>query len=508
MAIPRISAPDRELANHYRALGVWRETTVLSDLRRAVAEFPERRAIVAQVAGQPEPVCLTYRELHRQVFRFADALRARGVGPGAVVSFQLPNRWENAALTLACAALGAIAAPIMASMGPRERARFQQWTGARTCVLAEDLPFFLDGDWAGVDDGSEDDPDRVFLVLFTSGTTGEPKGVLHSHNTLHANLVSFAAEEDLGEPVVSVTPHSLSRIAGLGFGVLLPLLRGGTALYQDEWDPAGLHRLISAQGATVLAAAPPFIAALLAAHRAEPLPLSWRCVMAGGMPIPRQLPGEVAEQFGLPLRALWAMTEGGFSWTRADDPADAATNSDGRFGPHLEFELAPGAHEDESRLFIRGAAVALATLDTGSGAVRVLAEHGWYDTGDLARADGRGGIRVTGRSVDRIGGISMILVKEVEDELAGHPAVDQVALVGYSDRFQGELACAVVVPAGPPPTLSQLRAYLTERGMTEWYQPHRLELVAELPRNEMGKVRKNLLRERIAAADQTFHPGM
>ncbi|MGW0521195.1 AMP-binding protein [Crossiella sp. NPDC003009] len=478
---------------------------MLSDLRRATATFPDRGAIVAQVAGRAETVCLTYRELHRQVFRFAAALRAQGVRPGEVVSFQLPNRWENAALTLACAAVGAVAAPVMASMGPRERAKFQEWTGARISVLPEDLPYYTEGAWAAEDNGSEDDPDRVFLVLFTSGTTGEPKAVLHSHNTLHAALAHFTAVEDLGDPVVTVTPHSLSRIAGLAFGVLLPLLTGGTALYQDEWNPAALHRLISAEGATVLAAAPPFLSAILAAQRENPLPLAFRCVMAGGMPVPRQLAGEVAEHFGRPLRALWAMTEGGFSWTRTTDPADFATRSDGRFGPHLEFDLAP---DGESPLHIRGAAAALATMDTGSGAVRVLAEEGWYDTGDLAQPDGHGGIRVTRRAVDRIGGISMILVKEVEDELAGHPSVGQVALVGYPHRAHGELACAVVVPEGAPPTLTQLRAYLTERGMTEWYQPHRLELVPELPRNEMGKVRKNLLRKQLIATDQGFHPGM
>lgn len=483
---------------------------MLTDLRRAAAEFPDRRAIVAQLTGTDKTAVLTYRELHRQVYRFAGALRAQGVRPGDAVAFQLPNRWENAALTLACAATGAVAAPIMASMGPRERARFQEWTGARVCVLPGDLPYYTDGDWPWADDGAEDDPDRVFLVLFTSGTTGEPKGVLHSHNTFHANLASFVAEEELGDPVVSVTPHSLSRIAGLGFGVMLPLLKAGTALYQDDWDPVALHRLISAEGATVLAAAPPFLSALLAAQRADPLPLAWRCVMAGGMPVPRQLGAEVAERFGVPLRALWAMTEGGFSWTRAGDPADFATRSDGRFGPNLDFDLAPGATEDESRLRIRGASAALAVLDTATGTARVLAEDGdgWYETGDLARPDGHGGIRVTGRSVDRIGGISMILVKEVEDELAGHPAVAEVALVGYPDRVHGELACAVVVPEGPPPTLAQLRAYLTDRGMTDWYQPARLELVTELPRNEMGKVRKNLLRERLSATDQAFHSGV
>lgn len=135
----------------------------------------------------------------------------------------------------------------------------------------------------------------------------------------------------------------------------------------------------------------------------------------------------------------------------------------------------------------------LATTGRDGGEPYVLADHhdGWYDTGDLAVPDGRGGIRLAGRTADRIGGVLMIPVADVENALRAHPDITDVALVGYGKNQ--ELACAVVI-AGAPVTLHGLRSFLTDLGMTDWYQPTRLEVVPSLPRNATGKVRKELLR--------------
>jgi cyclohexanecarboxylate-CoA ligase len=153
--------------------------------------------------------------------------------------------------------------------------------------------------------------------------------------------------------------------------------------------------------------------------------------------------------------------------------------------------------ERPGRLYVRGGGVCLATIGRDSGVVTVIAEHddGWYDTGDLVVPDGRGGIRLMGRAGDRIGGVFMIPVNDVESELLKHPGVDDVAVVGFPDGQGGELACAVLVPATEPPiTLDELREYLTDAGMTEWYLPARVEYVEALWRNDNGKVPKELLR--------------
>jgi cyclohexanecarboxylate-CoA ligase len=149
------------------------------------------------------------------------------------------------------------------------------------------------------------------------------------------------------------------------------------------------------------------------------------------------------------------------------------------------------------RLFARGGAVCLATAGRDTGAVNITADHddGWYDTGDLAVPDGRGGIRLIGRVSDRIGGVFMIPTRDVESELLTNPRVDDVALVEYPDDDGGESPCVVIVPATAPPiTLDEPRLHLASQGMTEWDLPTHLEDVESLPRNGEGKVHKELLR--------------
>jgi cyclohexanecarboxylate-CoA ligase len=146
-------------------------------------------------------------------------------------------------------------------------------------------------------------------------------------------------------------------------------------------------------------------------------------------------------------------------------------------------------------LFVRGAGVTLATLGRDSGTLHVLADHddGWYDTGDHAIPDGRGGIRIIGRVADRIGTSFMIPVNDVESQLLEHPSIDDVAVVGFPNANGDDQPCAVIVSSAPP-TMAEMQAYLTNAGMTEWYQPVRVEVVDKLPRNSAGKVRKDLLR--------------
>jgi cyclohexanecarboxylate-CoA ligase len=195
------------------------------------------------------------------------------------------------------------------------------------------------------------------------------------------------------------------------------------------------------------------------------------------------------------------MTETGVATiTRSDDPPDWAAHSDGRPVLSVELDLRSDgeiSRERPGELFVRSGGLCVATVGRDTGNVVVISEHddGWYDTGDLAVPDGRGGIRLMGRAGDKIGGVFMIPVNDVESELLRHSGVRDVALVGYPDGQGGELACAIVVPANTPPvTLDELRRYLGGLGMTDWYLPTRLECVDALPRNGTGKVRKELLR--------------
>jgi cyclohexanecarboxylate-CoA ligase len=292
------------------------------------------------------------------------------------------------------------------------------------------------------------------------------------------------------------------------FSFLLPLLTGGCTVLLDVWSGERGLALLAETNTTIFIAAPPFFYDVIAAAADQPCQLpALRLAASGATTIPRPLVSEVQRVFGVPLRATWGMTEVGIAaLTRSDDPPDWAAHSDGRPGTSVELDLRSDTTitgDQPARLFARGGGVCLGTLGRDTGKLTVIGEHddGWYDTGDLAIPDGDGGIRLMGRAGDRIGAAFMIPVNDVESELLNHPGVADVALVGYPDGQGGELACAVIRSAtSPAVTLDELRKYLIDQGMTDWYLPSRLEQVSALPRNSNGKVRKELLRRRLHGA--------
>ena len=326
------------------------------------------------------------------------------------------------------------------------------------------------------------------MVLFTSGTSGEPKAVLHTLNTLYASCHGSAVEDDLGPQDTFFSPHAITHSLGSKLCNLMPLLVGGTALIMDTWEPETAITLAARTDVTYIAAAPVFLSALVAAAQEQQRTLpALRMVMAGGTSSPHELVAELPRVLGTPLCAGWGMTEAGTAiWTRPDDPPDWAAHSIGRPASWLDVDLRadhPISTEQPARLLVRGGGICIATLGRDSGELTVIAENngGWLDTGDLAVPDGRGGIRLVGRASDRIGGALMIPVADVEKALRTHPAVDDVALVGYPDGTGGELACAVVATRSTPPTLAELRQHLDIMKMTEWYQPSRLERCHNCP---------------------------
>ncbi|WP_433293471.1 AMP-binding protein [Pseudonocardia sp. CA-142604] len=532
--------PADVLAEKYRAAGVWRNSDSLGDLRRWRDETPDAIAI-REYRSDGGRVEISYAELARRTERFAGALYELGVRPGMVIALQLPSWWQAAALSLAAARLGAVVAPILPTLRPRELERTLIRVGATVCLtvdrwagfdhaaaLREMAPrlqqlhhrvvlgrptgdeiefasFFEDTPWerrhpVALDDAVED-PDRVAVILFTTGTSGDPKGALHTENTVYASVADISEMERVTRGDVFFSPHSLLHVTGRLLSGL-SLVNGACMVLLDSWSGERGLAVLAEAGVTQVLAAPSFVYDLIAATggQRQVLP-ALRMLASGATSIPRQLVSEVPSVFGLPLRAAWGMTEVGVStFTRKDDPPDWAAHSDGRPSRALELELRSDTEitrDHPGRLFARGAGVCLATVGRDSGTLTVLADHddGWYDTGDLAVPDGRGGIRMMGRASDRIGGALLIPVTDVESELRDHPGIEDVALVGYPDGQGDELACAVIVPATTPSvTLDELRKHLIDQGMTDWYLPSRLEEVARLPRNDIGKVRKEVLR--------------
>jgi cyclohexanecarboxylate-CoA ligase len=540
--------PPEMIASRFLAQGIWRDSGPLQDLRKWRDETPDAPAILARQVRTGATSHLTYSEYARFVERFAGALTELGVGPRQVVAFQLPGIWQVAPLLLACDLVGAIAAPIIPTLGSRELERTLYRLGASTCItvnspqdlgysvslaeMASRLPrlrhhvvlgsrtsedeidfarHFEDILWeeshpVSLDD-SLADPDQVNLVLFTSGTTGQPKAALHSNNTNYAIVKAGADAFDAADGYARFyTPHALTHKGGINFSIQLPLFVGGCGIITDAWEPALSSAFLKEAGVTHLGAAPTFLYDLLAELRRRDDRLeTLKYVQTMGTMVPADLADAVDQVLRLPLRGVWGMTEGGSTLMACDDPGSYVLHSVGRMASGTELSLRTEHQEITAerpgRLFIRGASVCLATVGRDTGELRVTAEcdDGWYDTGDLATWDGQGGIRIMGRTADRIGGAFMIPVNDVESALLQHPGVKDVALVGYSDGKGGELACAVVVPSAPGLTLATLRDYLSRLKMTEWYWPSRLSLVTELPRNSLGKVRKDLLADQLNA---------
>lgn len=540
--------PSATTVEQYYKEGVWRADSILDDLARWRAETPDAPALLASEAGRGL-LQLSYAQYAEYVDRFAGALHALGVRSGQVVAMQLPNRWQVGPLVLACARLGAVAAPIMCAFRPRELERMLRRLDAVVCVtidrwdnfghaaaLAEMAPRLpalrhrvvlgerpTDGHGHDGDDGDDGeldfreyfehtehgtlpdlsvvDPDRVSLVLFTSGTSGEPKAVLHTLNTSYA-WYALAAADGIGPDSRVYSPNAATHIVGLTMGLLMPLHRGACAVMTDLWEPEAVIPFLAQAHVSWIVIVPFFLSTLIDAMERTSLRLpTVRVIRAGGTIVPQPLFRRVTETFGIPLDVGWGMTEGANIFTRSGEHADLAGRTIGRCAPGQEIDLRadhPISDDRPGRLFARGPSLCLATWGRDDGRLTVLAEHndGWYDTGDLAAPDGHGGIRLHGRAEDRIGDI-MIPVSDVESALLDHPDVRDVALVGYPGSHGGELACAVVVPGERTPTLEGLRDWLGGLGMSEWCQPSRLEILPELSRNVIGKVQKNLLRERL-----------
>ncbi len=539
--------PSAATVEQYRKEEAWRADTILDDLARWCAETPDAPALLASEAGRGV-VRLSYAQYAEYVDRFAGALHALGVRSGQVVAMQLPNRWQIGPLVLACARLGAVAAPIMCAFRPRELERMLRRLDAVVCVtidrwdnfehaaaLAEMAPrlpalrhrvvlgertndgnngdlgsageldfgaYFERTEHSALPDPSVVDPDRVSLVLFTSGTSGEPKAVLHTLNTSYAWYAPLADADSIGPDSRVYSPNAAAHIVGLTLGLLMPLHRGACAVMTDLWEPDALIPFLAEAQVSWMVIVPITLSTLIDAMERTALRLpTVRVIRAGGTVVPRPLFRRVTETFGIPLDVGWGMTEGANIFTRSGEHPDLAGRTVGRCAPGHEIDVRadhPISDDQPGRLFVRSPSLCLATWGRDDGRLTVLAEHddGWYDTGDLVAPDGHGGIRLHGRAEDRIGDI-MIPVGDVESALLNHPDVRDVALVAYPGGHGSELACAVVVAGEGTPTLEGLRDWLGGLGMSEWCRPSRLELLPVLPRNETGKVRKNLLRERL-----------
>jgi len=519
--------------------GLWRDETLIDHFRRHVAATPDKAAVIAYRSDTGGETRLTFAELDRLSDAIAVGLARRGVGQGDVVSFQLPNWWQFTALHLACLKLGAVSNPLMVIFRERELtfmlglaatkvfvvpARFRNVDHrAIAHAIRGDLPalghvLVVDGegeenfDTVIASDITDEEraalaavhlsPDAIIELLYTSGTTGEPKGVSHTSNTMLSNLVPFAERLHLTGADVIHMPSPMAHQLGFMYGLVLPALLGSTAVLQDIFAAEAMARQITSEGATFTMGATPFLNDLsdYCLNTGMKTP-TLRIFVSAGAPIPRPLVAKAQQALGASIISAWGMSENGaVTTTRIEDADDKVTGTDGLPLPGMAVRVVdPSGNAvptgEEGMLQVRGCSNFVGYLKR-PGLAQVDAD-GWFDTGDIARMDADGYIRIAGRSKDIIiRGGENIPVVEVENLLFRHPAVSAVAIVGYPDSRLGERACAFIIPrAGQSLSFEEMVAYLKAQKMAMQYIPERLEVVEQLPQTPSGKIQKFKLRE-------------
>ena len=487
-----------EVQAEWRALGAWTDETLLDRLELVDGTN------LAIVDGDER---LTVEDLRTRSARWASALAAAGVGPGDVVAWQLPNWWEGVVLCWAAWRCGAIVSPITPSLRAREVGFILEQTNARVMVVP---PEFRGTDYPALvrESGftgtiievrgrtpfpSSDSPlppiavgvDDPAVILWTSGTTSDPKGVVHTHQSLRVEADTIAAAHDMrtGEPLL--LPMPITHVAGLTYGVLLPVTSGITVAVMIS-TPVFMRTMIDAPAFTATDTS------------------SVRLFSLGGAGVAPAMVREGADAFGCWCKRTYGSTEYPTLTTGrlGDDPERDAT-TDGRLiaraelrivDPETLTDVAPGT---AGELLARGPEMFVGYLDTELD-VDAFVPGGWFRTGDLARFDGAH-LTIVDRLKDVIiRGGENISAQEVETLLVTHPGVTEAACIAAPDPVMGEAVCAFVIPSGSePPTLEALRTHLVEQGLARFKLPSRLELRSDLPRTASGKVQKAPLRAEL-----------
>jgi cyclohexanecarboxylate-CoA ligase len=526
------------------AQGWWHDRTINDELDACAAGFPDKLALTAVRVETGATRRFTYQELAALADRMAVGLTRLGVGRDDVVAMQLPNGWQFSALYLACSRIGAVLNPLMHIFRERELSFMLRHSEAKLLVVPKLFRGFDHEAMARalrstvttlqrvvvVDGGGEDDfdalltepaweqapdardiltrqrpgPDDVTQLLYTSGTTGEPKGAMHSANTLMSNIVPYAHRLALGSQDVVLMASPMAHQTGFMYGLMMPIALRASVVLQDVWDAKKAVQLIRDERVTFTMASTPFLTDLTRTVQEAGIDVpSLKTFLCAGAPIPGALVQQAQQVLGTKIVSAWGMTENGaVTVTRLDDPDTRAATTDGYPLPGAQVKVAdeegrPLPHGQVGRLLVKSCSNFGGYLKRPQ--LNATDPEGWFDTGDMATMDADGYIRISGRSKDVIiRGGENIPVFEIEALLYKHPAVAQVAIVAYPDERLGERACAVVVPkSGQSLDFAGMVDFLKSEKVALQYVPERLVVRDAMPATPSGKIQKFKLREML-----------
>jgi acyl-CoA synthetase (AMP-forming)/AMP-acid ligase II len=505
--------------------------------------------ILAAVSAQPDLPVVFHGAAHTEAVPLADlvdraarcaaAFGSLGVQPGDAVAVQVPSRIEGVIAQAAAVLVGAVLVPVVPSYGPRELGFILRESRARLLVTPDRLGRrdYLDDlhrigncpdlssvaviadsvpqgyvDLAKMVNDSEPlptpvaaAPDDVCLLVYTSGTTGQPKGVQHTHTTLLAELRTRLTGVSDDSVILAAFPSG--HIAGT-LGLLRMLLQGMPHVVIDTWDAAAAAHLINQHAVTATGGTPFFLTTLLDLAGEGDLS-SLREYGVGGASVPPSLI-ERAQQHGImAFRAYGSSEHPSISGGSAQDALAKRAHTDGRLLEGVEVRIVDDTLQDlpagsPGEIVSRGPELFVGYRDSALDADAFLPGR-WFRTGDIGVLDHDGYLTITDRRKDLIiRGGENLSSKLIEDVLAEHEAVVEAAVVAAPDPIYGERVCAFVVQR-PATTLSlnDIRAHFAVAGTARHLTPERLEIVDDLPRTATGKVRKDELRKRLNSRRST-----
>jgi acyl-CoA synthetase len=518
-----------ELISRYFAEGWWNDDSMGDLVARGLSAMHDA---TFAVHSSVRPWNGTVSDVDRAARALAGWLNANNIGSGDIVLFQLPN-WVEAAITFWGAAYaGAIVVPVVHFYGEKELEYIVRVTQPALVVTADtfgsadylssyaDVLGGMPGTWAVVGATAPDDlpsnavpfqrlldatpidkpvavdPGAPALIAFTSGTTRNPKGVIHSHRTIgfEARQLSDLAPEG-GPP--SITGAPVGHFIGMLSAFVCSLIKRQEINLIDVWNPAEVLRLMREEGLGVAGGATYFITSLLdhpdfTEEHLKSMPFAGM----GGSPVPVAFT-ERCSNLGIEVYRSYGSTEQpSISGSYIDEPELKRVTTDGHALPGVEIRL-----DAEGQILSRGPELFLGYTDTALTA-EAFDEDGWYLTGDIGVLDSEGYLTIVDRISDVIiRGGENISAQEVEEILLGIDSVTEVAVVAEPDARLGERATAIVRMRGDvtPPTLEQVRQHFAASHLAKQKWPESIRSVSDFPRTPSGKIQKFRLREQLRA---------
>jgi acyl-CoA synthetase len=530
------------LRSRYLAQGWWTDDTLGHLVDRSLRAAPDASV---HVWSETMPWHGRYADVHAESLRLVTALREAGLEPGDAVAFQLPN-WRAAVVAFYGLALGGfVLVPIVHIYGPKEVRFILAQSGARAYMSADhyghvDYVDIVDGaqrgafarldlhvvvgtarsspttwvrrvGWDVVDEAepatglADTDPDGVSVLAYTSGTTSDPKGVMHTHRTLLAEVAHIRPWITPGAPILMGSP--VTHATGMLGAVLAPMAMGEDIHLIDRWDPARVLDIMLEANVGAGTGASVFLASLLdhpdfSAEHARRMPR----IGLGGAPVPVAL-GERAAAHGITIVRAYGSTEHpSVTGSTFDDPANKRHATDGKPLTGVEIRLLDEDGEPvpvgvAGEIWSRGPDLCLGYTDPALTA-EAFDRDGWYRSGDMGVLDSDGYLTITDRLKDVIiRGGENLSAAEIEAAITTLPQVVEVAVVAAPDARLGERACAFVrlAPGVASFELRDITDHLERIGLARQKWPEELRAVPDFPRTASGKIRKVDLRAQLSA---------